>query len=183
MRAGIEEMAPSLFGKDPRHLDRINEVMDNALVGHNHAKTPLDVACWYIFGKSVEMPVCDLFGGNTNEPLPLISSIHAGEPDDMRERVKRHSDLGYRGHSIKLGDDPHDNANRIEACLADRKSGEYFIVDANGGLTVESALRLLNILPSGLDFALEAPCATWRENLSLRRRTSVPIIWDELALN
>jgi L-alanine-DL-glutamate epimerase-like enolase superfamily enzyme len=129
------------------------------------------------------MPVCDLLGGNTNEPLPLISSIHAGEPDDMRERVKRHRDLGYRGHSIKLGDDPHDNANRIEACLADRKSGEYFIVDANGGLTVESALRMLNILPGGLDFVLEAPCSTWRENLSLRRRTSIPIIWDELALN
>ena len=182
VRAGIEEIAPSLLGKDPRHLDRINEAMDNALIGHNHAKTPLDVACWDIFGKSVEMPVCDLLGGSTNEPLPLISSIYAGTPDDMRERVKRHRDIGYRGHSVKLGDDPHINANRIEACLADRGKGEYFIVDANGGLTVESALRLLNILPSGLDFVLEAPCATWRENLSLRRRTSVPIIWDELAL-
>lgn len=182
VRAGIEEIAPILLGKDPRQLDRINEAMDNALIGHNHAKTPLDVACWDIFGKSVEMPVCDLLGGSTNEPLPLISSIYAGTPDDMRERVKRHRDIGYRGHSVKLGDDPHINANRIEACLADRKKGEYFIVDANGGLTVESALRLLNILPYGLDFVLEAPCATWRENLSLRRRTSVPMIWDELAL-
>ena len=60
VRAGIEEIAPSLLGKDPRHLDRINEVMDNSLVGHNHAKTPIDVACWDIFGKSVGMPVCDL---------------------------------------------------------------------------------------------------------------------------
>jgi len=170
VRAGIEEIAPILLGKDPRHLDRINEAMDNTLIGHNHAKTPLDVACWDIFGKSVEMPVCDLLGGSTNEPLSLISSIYAGTPDDMRERVKRHRDIGYRGHSVKLGDDPHINANRIEACLADRKKGEYFIVDANGGLTVESALRLLNILPYGLDFVLEAPCATWRENLSLRRR-------------
>ena len=183
VRAGIEEIAPILLGKDPRHLDRINEAMDNTLIEHNHAKTPLDVACWDIFGKSVEMPVCDLLGGSTNEPLSLISSIYAGTPDDMRERVKRHRDIGYRGHSVKLGDDPHINANRIEACLADRKKGEYFIVDANGGLTVESALRLLNILPYGLDFVLEAPCATWRENLSLRRRTSVPMIWDELALN
>jgi len=72
----------------------------------------------------------------------------------MRERVKRHRDLGYKGHSIKLGDDPHDNANRIEACLADRKCGEYFIVDANGGLTVESALRLLNILPEWIGFCI-----------------------------
>jgi L-alanine-DL-glutamate epimerase-like enolase superfamily enzyme len=28
---------------------------------------------------------------------------------------------------------------------------------------------------------LEAPCATWRECMSLRRRTDVPIIFDELA--
>jgi len=40
---------------------------------------------------------------------------------------------------------------------------------------------MLNLLPRGLDFVLEAPCATWRETLSLRRRTRVPIIFDELA--
>jgi len=93
VRSGIEEIASSLLGKDPRHLDRINEAMDNALIGHNHAKTPLDVACWDIFGKSVEMPVCDLLGGSTNEPLALISSIYVGEPDDMRNRVKLQSKL------------------------------------------------------------------------------------------
>jgi len=30
---------------------------------------------------------------------------------------------------------------------------------------------------------LEAPCATWRECASLRRRTDVPIIADELAMS
>ena len=183
VRAGIEEIAPSLLGKDPRHLDRINEAMDNALIGHNHAKTPLDVACWDIFGKSVEMPVCDLLGGSTNEPLALISSIYVGEPDDMRNRVKLHREAGYRGHSIKITDDPKLNAKRIQACLADSPKGEYFIVDANGGLSVESALRLLNIMPKDLDFVLEAPCATWREHLSLRKRTNIPIICDELVLS
>lgn len=181
VRAGIAEMAPSLLGKDPRHLDRINEVMDGALVGHNHAKTPIDVACWDIFGKSIDMPVCDLLGGRTATPLTLISSIYVGEPDDMAKRVKCYREAGYRGHSIKITDDPLLNAQRIEACMEGRQTGEYFIVDANGGLGVESALRLLNILPKTLDFAFEAPCATWRECISLRRRTSVPIIWDELA--
>ncbi|GGY02642.1 hypothetical protein GCM10007160_33060 [Litchfieldella qijiaojingensis] len=61
------------------------------------------------------------------------------------------------------------------------RAGEFFIVDSNGGLSVEHLLCMLNLLPSGLDFVLEAPCATWRETLSLRRRTSVPIIFDELA--
>lgn len=29
-------------------------------------------------------------------------------------------------------------------------------------MTVETALRMLRLLPHGLDFVLEAPCATWR---------------------
>lgn len=37
------------------------------------------------------------------------------------------------------------------------------------------------MLPPGLDFVLEAPCATWRETLSLRQRCPYPIIADELA--
>ncbi len=181
VRAGITEIAPSLLGQDPRHLDRINETMDGALVGHNHAKTPIDVACWDIFGKSVDMPVCDLLGGRTINALPLISSIYAGDPQDMRTRVRAHREAGYMGHSIKIGSDPVLDAECIKACLADRQSGEYFIVDANGGMSAENALRLLSLLPNNLDFALEAPCSTWRECLSVKRSTSVPIIWDELA--
>jgi len=145
-RAGIAEIAPRLLGLDPRHVDRVNDAMDEALVGHNHAKTALDVACWDIFGKSVG---------------------------------KR----GYRGHSIKVGDDPALDAARLKAVLADQRPGEFFLVDANGGMTVESALRMLRLLPQGLDFVLEAPCATWRECASLRRRTDVPIIADELAMS
>lgn len=176
VRAGIAEIAPSLIGLDPRHVDRVNEAMDNALVGHLHAKTALDVACWDVFGKSVGMPVCDLLGGRTNVGLPVISSIYVGDPDDMRKRVAEHRAMGYLAHSVKVGDDPQTDAARIAASLADKKPGEFFIVDANGGMTVESALRMLRLLPPGLDFVLEAPCATYRECVSLRRRTNVPII-------
>jgi cis-L-3-hydroxyproline dehydratase len=83
-----------------------------------------------------------------------------------------------------LGQDrrrPALNAARIEASLADRRPAEFFIVDANGGMTVETALRTLRLLPPRLDFTLEAPCATWRECVALRRRTDVPIFRDELA--
>lgn len=184
--AGIEEIAPGLLGQDPRRVDRIKDRMDELLVGHQHAKTALDVACWDVFGRSVGMPVCDLLGGRIDGPMPIISSIHQGDPDDMRARVADHRARGYRGHSIKIGASEHAggprlDAERIIACLADAEPGEYFIADANGGLTVEHALRLLRLLPSGTDIVLEAPCATWRETVALRRQTSVPIIVDELA--
>lgn len=183
VRAGIAEIAPNLLGLDPRRVDRINDAMDQALVGHEHAKTALDVACWDIFGKSVDMPVCDLLGGRTDARMPVISSIYMGEPEEMRGRVAAHRARGYVGHSIKVGGDPVIDAARVAASLADARPGEFFIVDANGGMTVESALRMLRLIPKGLDFVLEAPCATWRECVSLRRRTDVPIIFDELALS
>ncbi len=184
-RAGIAEIAPSLLGRDPRQVDRINDAMDAALLGHHHAKAALDIACWDAFGKSVSLPVCELLGGSTGRPLPPISSIHAGEPEEMRARVADHRARGYLCHSVKIGaldaeGGPALDAERIAACLADRRTGEYFVVDANGGMSPENALRMLRLLPPGLDFALEAPCASWRETMSLRRRCPVPIVLDEL---
>lgn len=181
VRAGVAEIAPWLIGLDPRRVDRINDAMDAALLGHAHAKTAIDVACWDIFGKSTGLAACELLGGRTDVKMPVISSIYAGTPEDMRRRVMEHRKKGYKAHSVKVGDDPMLDAACIEASLADRQPGEYFIVDANGGMTVESSLRMLSLLPRGLDFVLEAPCATWREIVSLRRRSTVPIIWDELA--
>ncbi|MDX8540669.1 mandelate racemase/muconate lactonizing enzyme family protein [Mesorhizobium abyssinicae] len=183
VRSGIAEIAPRLIGLDPRRVDRINDSMDAALIGHEHAKTALDVACWDLFGKSVGLPVCELLGGRTEFRMPVISTISIDEPDFMRSRVAEHRAMGYMGHSVKIGGDPAEDAARIAGALADKKSGEYFIVDANGGMTVETAIRMLRLLPHGLDFVLEAPCATWRECVSLRRRTDVPIIADELAIN
>lgn len=186
VRAGIAEIAPALIGLDPRYVERVNAAMDATLNGHRHAKAAIDVACWDLFGKAVDMPVCDLLGGGTGVRMPVIDSIHAGEPADMRRRVAASRENGFTGHSIKVGatqaeGGPALDAARINAALADAASGEYFIVDCNGALSVEHCLRMLNLLPAGLDFVLEAPCATWREHLSLRRRSGVPMILDELA--
>ena len=186
VRAGIEAMAPQLIGVDPRQTDRVYDAMDTALLGHAHAKAAIDVACWDILGKSTQLPCFMLLGGSTGAAMPTISSIYAGTPEAMRARVAEHRHRGYRGHSVKVGaldseGGPSLDAARIEAALADRQPGEFFLVDANGGMLPENALRMLNLLPGGLDFVLEAPCATWRETLSLRKRCDRPLLLDELA--
>ena len=95
VRTGLEEIAPAVIGLDPRKLDQLNDTMDMALLGHNHAKTPIDVACWDIFGKAVEMPVCDLLGGRVKGSVPVISSIGSeATPEAMREKVARHREQG-----------------------------------------------------------------------------------------
>ncbi len=186
VRAGLEELAPAVLGMNPAQLDRINDALDQCLVGHPAAKTPIDVACWDILGKATHMPVCDLLGGRVSGAIPLISSIGSDDPDAMRENVARHRAKGFLGHSLKIGSaaeegGPALDAERIKACLSDKAHGEWFLADANGGLTVEHGLRLLELLPRGMDFVLEAPCASWTETLSLRRRSTVPILLDELV--
>lgn len=181
VRAGIAEIAPHLIGLDPRRVDRINDAMDSALLGHEHAKTAIDVACWDVFGKSVGLPVCELLGGRTDVKLSMISSIGVCSPSEMRNKVAEYRAKGYKGHSVKIGVDPKADAAAIAAALADKEDDEFFLADANTGLTVETALRMLQLLPPGLDFVLESPCATWREHLALRRRTTIPMIIDELA--
>jgi cis-L-3-hydroxyproline dehydratase len=110
VRAGIAEIAPWLIGLDLRRVDCINEAMDAALIGYEYAKTPIDVACWDIFGKLVGMSVCELLGGCIDAGLSIILLIYMGEPDDMRRRVVEHRACGYVGHFIKIGGDPHEDA-------------------------------------------------------------------------
>ena len=165
--AAIAELAPALLGANPCHSDLIMDRMDQILTGHLSAKAAIDIACWDLFGQQVGMPIYALLGGMRTPILPLISSIYAGTPDDMRARVAAHRANGYRGHSLKVGTLDQDggplfDAQRVTACLADRVPGEFFLVDANGGMTTDAVLRFL-ALAGHADFVLEAPCASWRE--------------------
>ncbi|KAK4888372.1 hypothetical protein LTR27_012740 [Elasticomyces elasticus] len=185
IRAAIAELAPHLIGLDPRRVDRVNDAMDAHLVGHESAKSALDLACWDIFGKSVGLPVCELLGGRTDVKLPIICSLSAGTPQEIKDEVAKFRSRGYTCFSVKVAanQDPALDVERVKVAFEDRQPGDFFVVDANGGMTVEGALRMLKLMPPALDFVLEQPCATWRECVALRRRTTVPIVFDELALN
>lgn len=180
VRAGIAEIAPHLIGLDPRDVDRINDTMDAALVGHLHAKTAIDVACWDVFGKSVGLPVCKLLGGSTGANLSLMASLPVADAENTKKIVAEARAKGFTGYSVKIGENPVSDAARIAAALSEKQENEYFSIDANSSMTVETSLRLLRLLPASLDFILESPCATNRETESLRRRTNVAILCDEL---
>ncbi len=108
-------MAPALLGEDPRLFDRITDRMDTVLAGHLHAKAAIDLACWDLFARSVDLPVHALLGGSTGDVIQTISSIGSGEPEEMRARVADHRDRGYRGHSIMVGASPTEGGPALDA--------------------------------------------------------------------
>ncbi|KAI9166343.1 Cis-3-hydroxy-L-proline dehydratase [Paramyrothecium foliicola] len=164
VRAGIAEMAPHLIGLDPRCTDRLNDAMDAALVGHLPTKAAIDI----------------LLGGSTGISPPLMCSLPVTDPEDTQRIVAEARAASYLGFSVKIEENPASDAAHIVAALSGKKENEDFLIDVNGGMTVEAALRMLRLLPPGMDFVLVARCATYGETKSLKRRINVPIISDEL---
>ena len=163
---------------DPRRTDEVYRAMDMALPGHLYAKSPIDIACWDLFGKSVELPVCELLGGGTDLELPVQSSIGTDTPEAMLADILRRHEQGYRVHSPKIGSDVHEDAERIRTIAAGLPTGDSVTFDANRAMLPDQAIRLMN-QTADIDAYFEQPCETYEECLQVRRATTQPIILDE----
>jgi L-alanine-DL-glutamate epimerase-like enolase superfamily enzyme len=179
-RAALNEMAPALIGVDPRKLARVWDAMDGALAGHAYAKSAIDIACWDLLGKATNVPVSTLLGGVTSADFPLYVAIPLGPVDDMVAHVKARKAEGTTRFQLKLGADPREDAARVRAVLQATDDGDVVIADANGGWRLQDATIAARAL-EGCDRVLfEQPCPTLEECLIVRRRTTLPMVLDEV---
>lgn len=178
VRAGVEELAPALIGVNPMSTDVVNRIMDVALPGHPYAKSALDIACWDIAAKKAGVPVVDLLGGDSGEPVVVQSSIPTGNPEEMIDSIRRSREAGYRVHSAKVGSGVADDIARIEAIGQALEPEESVTFDANRAWLPDQAIRVMNGT-SSVDAYFEQPCESFVENLKVRRATSQPLILDE----
>ncbi len=180
-RAALQRIAPHVVGLDASDPAGVSRAMDACLLGHGYAKSALDVACWDIFGRVAGRPVCDLIGGRRQDSFPLYVAIPLGTPEAMRRHVAELGAQGIHRFQLKLGDDPVEDAARARAVVEATGPEDLIFGDANCGWTLVDALlaaRLMEDLPR---FFLEQPCASFEECLRVRRRTSLPMILDEVV--
>ena len=177
--AGVEEIGRHILGQDPCQLNLINHLMDMALLGHNYVKSPLDIACWDIFGQATSTPVCTLLGGRAMDKFPLYRAISQGPPEKMAEDVSKYREEGYRRFQLKVGGDPDEDIQRTNAVLNIIKSGDILVADANTGWLPHKAIRVVNAL-EGEDVYIEQPCPTLEECLIVRDHTPQPMVLDEV---
>ena len=178
IRAGIEELAGHLIGRDPRQLDAINRTMDHALPGHPYVKAAIDYACWDILGKASNMPICELLGAREPDPVPIASSVSTGTPDEMLAEVARFREMGYRVHSCKVGANIHLDIERIKLLAENEHDGEIIFYDVNRAWLPREAITVMNAV-DGTTSWFEQPCETLEEIKQVRRQTSHPISVDE----
>jgi L-alanine-DL-glutamate epimerase-like enolase superfamily enzyme len=179
VRAGLTELAPHLIGLDPLNIGEINRVMDTSLRGHPYAKAPIDIACWDLLGKVTNQPVYTLLGGAAQPDVALYRAISQESPDAMAAKVAGYSAEGYTKFQLKVGGDANDDIERIRATRAVLKPSDLLVADANTGWTRHEAARVVNAV-ADLDVYIEQPCMTYEESVSIRRRTTLPFVLDEV---
>lgn len=179
VRAGLEELAPHLLGLDPLNIGAVNRVMDAALRGHPYAKAPIDIACWDILGKATSQPVYTLLGGAAQDDVALYRAISQESPEKMAAKIAGYAAEGYTKFQLKVGGDANDDIERIRAARAILKPSDILVADANTGWTRHEAARVV-AAGADLDVYIEQPCLTYEESVSIRRRTALPFVLDEV---
>jgi len=179
IRAGLETMAYSVLGQDPRQIELVERAMDLCLPGHLYAKQPIDLACWDIMGKAFDVPIADLLGGKRQTGTPAASSVSSGEPDYMIDIINTYRDKGYIAHSAKVGgSDTAKDIDRIRCIEAQRQPNETILYDVNRAWSRREASIVMNAV-ADLGVTFEQPGETLDDIAQIRKVTSSPISVDE----
>lgn len=180
-RAALRELAPLLIGQDPRKSTHLQRLMSSVLMGQANAKCAFDVACWDIFGKSVDLPISALIGGVQSDDLPIFEAASLSSVEESLEYIQQRSRAGVRRFQIKIGDDPTKDAARARALVDGVDPDIFLFVDANGGYTLLEAIVAMRALEdTGL--YVEQPCRDMADCAILRKTSSLPMVMDETVL-
>jgi len=181
VRAGLRELGPKLIGLNPVMLKLLNSEMDYHLKGHPYVKSGVDMACWDILGKVTGLSVNTLLGGNMNTSgVIMYRAISQGTPASMADLILKYKKEGYTRFQLKLGGDPVEDIERIRETRKVLDAKDVLIGDANTGWTAHQALRIVSAVKD-IDVYIEQPCKTYQECLTVRRKTNLPFVLDEVV--
>jgi len=178
----IQRVAPILEVFSPWERQKIEGVLAEEEVP-SAAWASIDMALYDWLGKRVEMPVSRLWGLNRRRIVPTSVTIGINSPEGARERVRDW--LPFTGGGvlkIKLGS-PEGIAADQEMLLAIREEAPeaQLSVDANGGWSLDEAVKMCNWLASQGVKYVEQPIAVGEEEKLpvLYERSPLPIFVDE----
>lgn len=138
---------PAILGKDPRNIQQIHKLMDQALVLNGAAKAAVDIACYDILGKFSGLPVYSLLGGKKDTPLMIPRVLSILEPEILAEQAKEAVKEGYTELKMKLSTEPQKDILRVKAVREAVGDKILIRVDVNQGWkTVQIAKQTIKQL-------------------------------------
>jgi cis-L-3-hydroxyproline dehydratase len=178
VRTALRFLAPHLLGLDPTNISGVRRTMDAVLMGHQYAKSAVDIACWDLHGKAAGLPIAALLGGVLQEEFPIYEAVPLGSPESMASFVQRRSAAGIKRFQLKVGNDPRDDAARTRAVVETAADDTIIVADSNGGWSLLDARVAMNSM-AGLPVFIEQPCRTTEDSMLAARGSALPLVLDE----
>ncbi len=177
-RAGVNDLAALLVGADPTQPGTVLALLDANLRGHPYVKSAIDMACWDAKAKAAGRPLWHELGARYGDTVALYHVVIVSPLDEAVVLARELLADGYRRIQVKVGTDPHADAERL-AAVRDVVGREVVLyADANGAFTTSDARRFLRATRE-LEYVLEQPCRTYDECAALRTSCDRPLVLDE----
>lgn len=176
----IAELSEVIFATDALGVGTMMQAANKFLLGHEYAKSILDMALWDLNARSAGVPLYALLGGLQTKTLPLYHSISCLAPDEMARIAAEETAKGIRQIQVKLGADRDNNADiaRLRQVRAAVSDDVLVYGDWNCGASRLDATRVGRAV-ADLDVMLEQPCATLEECAAVRSATGLAMKIDE----
>jgi muconate cycloisomerase len=194
-----EVLAPLVVGADPFDSAWIARRLERAAFGNSFARAALETALLDLQGQILNVALYKLLGGRDRPPLAaepgarvqfmlggdrglrLKFVLGPAEPGVAAERARALVARGWRALKVKVGRDPKADAERLRA-VREAVGPEVFLsADADGGYTVEQAVRAGRCFEK-LEVALfEQPTRRGDHAgmAEVRQRCGVPVLADQ----
>lgn len=176
----LDYMMPEILGADPVGAEALMAKLNRYLLGHNYAKSVLDMAFWDITAKVAGLPLYSLLGGRRRQSMPVYHSLTCIAPDEMAHMAVEAKQSGVTQFQVKLGADNNWEADVARISKVREAVGPSLFVyaDWNCGAAKLDAMRTARAV-AHLDVMLEQPCETINDCASVKKATGLPIKLDE----
>ena len=178
------DLAPGVIELDPRQINRVRGVFRQTTLkkylNEQVFLAPLEMACWDILGKSVNLPIHALLGGRTRDRLRCAYLLGVLPTEQLLKSVAHGVERGFRTFKMKGGNDFSADADRLRM-LAEEFADLQFRLDPNQAWTIPDCVRFAErVRDLNIEY-LEQPVRvqSLAEVAQLRRRSPIPIALND----
>jgi len=183
-------MVEQVLGLDPMNIEAVrSKLIDSGVYMEQKgsvicAASAIEMACWDIKGKALNVPVYQLLGGLYRDKIEAYASdiYWEKDPKRMEENASRVKSLGYQTIKAHLGcKSPEEDTLRVQALRDAIGPDTGLMIDLNGGYNKLQAFKAVKLWePYDLTWLEEPVSPNQIDCLAdLRSRTSMPIAAGE----
>ncbi|MCP4979883.1 MAG: mandelate racemase [Gammaproteobacteria bacterium] len=173
-------LTPLLIGEDPTNISALLQKLDVPVMGHNSAKSAIDLALHDLAGKAMNVPVYKLLGGKFRDWIDICYSVGIAEPEIHAEEARLAAEDGIRSMQVKVGLSPELDIQSMAAIREAVGPDVEIYPDANQAYkTPKLAIRTINAMKEYGITAVEQPVEGRRAMAHVTRELDIMVWTDE----